>query len=679
MAPFKQEMPSQAGSATPGRGAQGAGAMGAGVAGAGWGEAYASPQLLGRYRIIEQRDQGGFGSVLVCWDVRLQRRVAIKCLPLESQDPAAFAQAGYDAAGYGGAGYGASYGAGAGAWGASGSVGYGPDAAVAEALAEARASSALTHPNIVTVHDFAVDDQFAYIVMEYVDGVTLAELMGRVEGGVLIWCEVAYVLQSVASALSYAHDHGVLHLDIKPANIMIDKTGAVKLADFGMASLASAAGWEDARGGTVGYMPPEQLTGELVDERTDVFSLATVCYQALTGRAPFSAPTAEKSLKLEQKGAAPLDSVEAELAGPVTLAFESAMSADPAGRMVDPLELADEVVPSLGDPEEGRASICGLLDQAEEGEEFDESAWRALDPPGRRIPWLADFVCVAADALAAFLVASWACQNLGLPLSWASILAPAACAALTALAPMVGACATLLVACVATGSAAFGSGGLLPALGWSIAVAVPTLLWVVRVLPWLPRNSSRLACVSLLAGPATGSPVAAVGVAGYGLPPKVAALTSALSSLLALVVRTGMGGGLGGRLFSAAGAAAGTAGAGAAEAAGSVASSASAANPLAAVGAAAAVVGFSALAAAVASWCTGKGGSGHAAAGQLLAMILMLAGLCVASGLENGQIWAAPSVQATAVAVGSGVLMLLMVALFGPATARREGEDSELP
>ncbi len=633
---------------------------------AGGGESFASPQLLGRYRIIEQRDQGGFGSVLVCWDVRLQRRVAIKCLPLESQDPEVYAQAGYDAAGYSPAGWGAG-GAGGAGWGAGNAAGYGVDAAVAEALAEARASSALTHPNIVTVHDFAVDDQFAYIVMEYVDGVTLSELMGRVEGGVLIWCEVAYVLQSVASALSYAHDHGVLHLDIKPANIMIDKTGAVKLADFGMASLASAAGWDDARGGTVGYMPPEQLCGELVDERTDVFSLATVCYQALTGRAPFSAPTAEKSLKLEQKGAPPLDSVEAELAGPVTLAFESAMSADPAARMVDPLELAGEVVPSLGDPEEGRASICGLLDQAEEGEEFDESAWRAMDPPGRRIPWLADFVCVAADALAAFLVASWACQSLGLPLSWVSVLAPAACAALTALAPMVGACTTLLVACVATGSVAFGAGGLLPALGWGAAVAVPTLLWVVRVLPWLPRNSSRLACISLLAGPAAGSPAVSPGIAGYGLPPAVAALTSALSSLLALVVRAGAGGNAGGSLFFAAGAA------------GSAASSAGGMGPLAAVGAAVCVVGFSALAAAAASWCGAKGSPGRVAAGQLLAVVLMLVGLCVASGLENGQIWAAPSVQATAVAVGSGVLMLLMVALFGIPTARREGEDSELP
>ena len=208
-------------------------------------ETQTSPALLlGRYRTIELRDTGGFGSVLVCWDVRLQRRVAVKCLPLDAEGDAA--------------------------------------SVVDEALAEARASSFLTHPNIVTVHDFAVDDRYAYIVMEYVDGVTLAELMARVEGGVLIWCEVAHVLRSVAAALAYAHDNGVLHLDIKPANVMVARDGSVKLADFGMASIASAAGWGGARGGTVGYMPPEQLTGDLVDERTDVFALAAVCYEALT-------------------------------------------------------------------------------------------------------------------------------------------------------------------------------------------------------------------------------------------------------------------------------------------------------------------------------------------------------------------------------------------------------------
>ena len=177
--------------------------------------------LLGRYRILEQRASGGFGSVAVCWDTRLQRRVAIKCMPLFSDD-------------------------GSGAMAST----------VDEALAEARTSSMLSHPNIVTVYDFEWDGENAYLVMEYVDGVTLGELLARVEGGVLMPAEVSHLLGGVMSALAYAHENGVLHLDIKPANIMIDRSGTPKLGDFGMASLASAAGYGGARGGTVGYMPP---------------------------------------------------------------------------------------------------------------------------------------------------------------------------------------------------------------------------------------------------------------------------------------------------------------------------------------------------------------------------------------------------------------------------------------
>ena len=133
---------------------------------------------------------------------------------------------------------------------------------LSEALSEARITSRLTDQNIVTVHDFEVRGGTAYLIMEFVDGMTLAELMSRVEGGVLTYDECAYLLSSLASALDHAHAEGVLHLDIKPSNVFIDAQGNVKLGDFGMASLASAAGWEGARGGTVGYMPPEQLTGK---------------------------------------------------------------------------------------------------------------------------------------------------------------------------------------------------------------------------------------------------------------------------------------------------------------------------------------------------------------------------------------------------------------------------------
>lgn len=137
--------------------------------------------LLNRYRIMSACGAGGFGTVLTCWDTRLQRRVAIKRLPL---------------------------------------TGNGASSTLSEALAEARTSSMLTHPNIVTVYDFEVEGSYAYLVMEYVDGLTLAQLLSRVEGGVLTGDEAACLTQSIASALGFAHENGVLHMDIKPSNII---------------------------------------------------------------------------------------------------------------------------------------------------------------------------------------------------------------------------------------------------------------------------------------------------------------------------------------------------------------------------------------------------------------------------------------------------------------------------
>lgn len=136
--------------------------------------------LLGRYRVLERRGTGGFGTVCTCWDTRLMRRVAIKRMPLAAET----------------------------------------GTTAQEALAEARTACMLGHPNIVTVFDFEADGAYAYLVMEYVDGLNLAELLARVEGGRLTPEECAHVLSSVARALDFAHENRVLHLDIKPTNIM---------------------------------------------------------------------------------------------------------------------------------------------------------------------------------------------------------------------------------------------------------------------------------------------------------------------------------------------------------------------------------------------------------------------------------------------------------------------------
>ena len=147
--------------------------------------------LLNRYRVLARRGTGGFGTVCTCWDTRLQRRVAIKRIPVLDMDD-----------------------------GISAST-------AEEALGEARTACLLAHPNIVSVLDFELEGAYAYLIMEYVDGLNLAELLSRVEGGTLSHDECAHMVASVGRALAFAHENGVLHLDIKPTNIMVDRRGTV--------------------------------------------------------------------------------------------------------------------------------------------------------------------------------------------------------------------------------------------------------------------------------------------------------------------------------------------------------------------------------------------------------------------------------------------------------------------
>lgn len=289
--------------------------------------------LLNRYRVLRRLAQGGFGAVCVCWDTRLQRRVAIKRIPLEENGLTT----------------------------------------AEEALSEARTACMLAHPNIVAVHDFEVLDSYAYLIMEYIDGLNLSQFLARVEDGMLTYNEAAHVLQSIGSALAFAHENGVLHLDIKPTNIMIDREGRVKLMDFGMANLTSAAGYGGARGGTVGYMAPEQIDGELVDERTDLFALATLMWFALTGENPFAASSAEASERLIYKGLKQAKQSFQDSCADINPFVEpeltEAMSAQPAFRSASVEQFVTNCVPALGDPTEGQASLKDLLEEAESGEE----------------------------------------------------------------------------------------------------------------------------------------------------------------------------------------------------------------------------------------------------------------------------------------------------------------------
>jgi len=205
--------------------------------------------LGGRYVLERRLGRGGMGDVYLAREPRLARRVAIKVLP--------------------------------------------PDRAMQPAarerfLREARTAAGLSHPNIVPI--FAVDevDDFVFFVMAYVDGESLGQRIRT--RGPLPPAEVARVLKQVARALAYAHDHGVVHRDVKPDNILLENpTGRVLVTDFGIARVGAGSGNTGPREvmGTAEFMSPEQASGAVVDGRSDLYSLGVVAYYVLSGRLPF--------------------------------------------------------------------------------------------------------------------------------------------------------------------------------------------------------------------------------------------------------------------------------------------------------------------------------------------------------------------------------------------------------
>lgn len=507
--------------------------------------------LLGRYRVLESRATGGFGRVDVCWDTRLQRRVAIKCMPLlpirtsDFDSPATDEGIGFDQVA---------------------SPLSQNRSSVAEALNEARTASLLSHPNIVSVYDFDFDGSCAYLVMEYVDGLSLAELLNRVEGGTLTPQEVSHIIDRVADALTFAHENGVLHLDIKPSNILIDHSGNPRLCDFGMATLASAAGYGDARGGTVGYMPPEQLEGSFVDERADLFALATCCIQALIGTNPFAAPTAEDSLELELDGAIDaLAQVQMECGARVGEALSAALAPDLTVRSSSVQQFADELVPALGDADAGLASLRGLLEQTTNDEQTPPQIQGRPLTLTERAPWLPTLVRRAGVAAAS----AWCCAQVlpfllgmsagaGASASGAGLEQTLLAAALTLIAAalaaalpplggglaivaligrmfmLAGSAATQVGAGAAQAGASAGvaqTGAITPIAAYAICGVVSSVVafWWLRV---ARREELALPALALplalggLAGPAVSAPILA-----WGSKPASAALGSLCASL----------------------------------------------------------------------------------------------------------------------------------------------------
>lgn len=212
------------------------------------------PRQIGRYRLEGLLGQGAMGVVYRARDALIERTVALKTVRRDTGDT-------------------------------------GMEREMVERFRkEAQAAGRLMHPNIVAIHDYGETDELAYIAMEFVDGTPLSSLIG--DTPVPLTRALAWFADLLA-ALDYAHANGVVHRDVKPANLLVTRDDRVKISDFGIARVESSTLTQiGTMLGTPSYMSPEQFRGDAVDGRSDLFSAGVVLYQMLTGRRPFSGSAA---------------------------------------------------------------------------------------------------------------------------------------------------------------------------------------------------------------------------------------------------------------------------------------------------------------------------------------------------------------------------------------------------
>jgi hypothetical protein len=208
-------------------------------------------------------------------------------------------------------------------------------------MREARTIGALSHPNIVTVFDVGDSGDYAYLAMEYVDGQGLNAVIS--EGAPFRPLAIIPWLDQIADALDYAHRRGVVHKDIKPANILLTRIGQIKVSDFGFASMASMASPEgNLWVGTPRYMSPEQIKGDKVDHKSDVFSFGVVVYEMLTGRHPFESDTVVSTIyKVVNEQALPAHQVVTTIGEDVGAALQRALEKSPEARFASARELVE--------------------------------------------------------------------------------------------------------------------------------------------------------------------------------------------------------------------------------------------------------------------------------------------------------------------------------------------------
>jgi Tol biopolymer transport system component len=312
---------------------------------------------LGPYEILSPLGAGGMGEVYRARDAKLAREVAIKVLPADvSEDRSRLARF----------------------------------------EQEARAASALNHPNIVTIYEIGSVESVSYIAMELVQGKTLREVLAE---GALPAKRLLALSAQIADGLARAHEAGIVHRDLKPDNVMITREGLVKILDFGLAKLAGSSGPEMSQLptiaeptepglvlGTVGYMSPEQAIGRQVDFRSDQFSLGSILYEMATGRRAFSRGSAPETLAaIIREEPEPLPSLAPQLPTVLRWAIERCLAKEPEERYGSTRDLARDL-----------SQLRDHISQAS----WEASPARTSRRRGRLVvAWAASLVLVAALAL----------------------------------------------------------------------------------------------------------------------------------------------------------------------------------------------------------------------------------------------------------------------------------------